>query len=191
MESIVTRLEDIKTERIQDKGEKIAYHKQDEKNITIHEEDVAPSLTGKNPEDMGEGVSVTKADRNERIYYVKEAGCPDNSPPDDIEVLLGDEKNDNNDILDDEKEASCPDDTTPDDMDVGNDDDKNDKNDKIYDEKEVASLDDTTPADMKIGAGDDKNGKDEKIYDEKEHTDDMGEGVNETKDDKNDKFDEE
>ena len=39
-------------------------------------------------------------------------------------------------------------------------------------------------AEMKIGAGDDKNDKDDKIYDDKEHTDDMGEGVNETKDDK-------
>ena len=42
---------------------------------------------------MGEDVSGTKSDRNERIYDVKEAGCPDNSPPDDMEVLLGDEKN--------------------------------------------------------------------------------------------------
>ena len=101
VESIVTRLEDINTERIQDKGEIITYHKQDDKNITINKEEVAPSLTGKNPEDMGEGVSGTKADRNERIYYVKEAGFPDNSPPDDMEVLLGDEKNDKNDRLDD------------------------------------------------------------------------------------------
>ena len=76
---------------------------------------------------MAEGVSGKKADRNEIIYDVKEAGCPDNSPPDDMEVLLDDEKNDKNDRLDDEKEASCPDDTNPDDMDVDNDDDKNDK----------------------------------------------------------------
>ena len=41
---------------------------------------------------MGEGVSGTKADRNEIIYDVKEAACPDNTPPDDMEVGLGDEK---------------------------------------------------------------------------------------------------
>ena len=44
---------------------------------------------------------------------------------------------------------------------------------------------------MKIGAGDDKKDKDDELNDEKEHTDDMGDGVNETKDDKNDKFIEE
>ena len=42
-----------------------------------------------------------------------------------------------------------------------------------------------------IGAGDDKNDKDDELNDEKEHTYDMGDGVNETKDDKNDKFIEE
>ena len=52
---------------------------------------------------MGEGVSGTKADRNERIYDVKEAGCPDNSPPGDMVVVVGDETNYNNDRLDDEK----------------------------------------------------------------------------------------
>ena len=52
---------------------------------------------------MGEGLSGTEADMNERIDDVKEAGCPDNSPPDDMEVVLGDEKNDKNDRLDDEK----------------------------------------------------------------------------------------
>ena len=44
---------------------------------------------------------------------------------------------------------------------------------------------------MKIGAGDDKNDKENKINGEKEHTDDMGDGVNETRDNKNDKFIEE
>ena len=53
---------------------------------------MAASPTVTHPEDMGEGVSGTKADRNEIIYKVKEAGCPDNSPPYDMEVLLGDEK---------------------------------------------------------------------------------------------------
>ena len=106
VESIVTRLEDINTERIQDKGEKITYQKQDDKNITINEEEVAASPTGTHQEDMGEGVSGTKSDSNEIIYDVKEAGYPDNSPPDDMEVLLGDEKNDKNDRLDDEKEAT-------------------------------------------------------------------------------------
>ena len=73
MESIVEMLKDINTERIQDKGERITSQKQDNKNITINEEEVAASPTGTHPEDMGEGVSGTKADRNERIYDVKEA----------------------------------------------------------------------------------------------------------------------
>ena len=38
---------------------------------------------------MGEGVSGTEADSNERIDDVKEAGFPDNSPPDDMVVVLG------------------------------------------------------------------------------------------------------
>ena len=50
---------------------------------------------------MGEVVSGTKANRNEIMYDVKEAGCPDNSPPDDMVVVLGDEKSDKNDRLDD------------------------------------------------------------------------------------------
>ena len=49
---------------------------------------------------MGEGVSETKSDRNESIYDVKESACPDNSPPDDMVVVLGDEKNVKNDRLD-------------------------------------------------------------------------------------------
>ena len=57
VENIVARLEDINTERIQDKGEKITSQKQDDKNITINEEEVAASPTGTHPEDMGEGVS--------------------------------------------------------------------------------------------------------------------------------------
>ena len=64
MESIVSRLKDTNTERIQDKGEKITDQKQDDKNITINEEEVAASPTGTHPEDMGEGVSGAKADRN-------------------------------------------------------------------------------------------------------------------------------
>ena len=53
---------------------------------------MAASLTGTHPEDMGEGVSGTKADRNERMYYVKKSACPDNIPPYDMEVVVGDEK---------------------------------------------------------------------------------------------------
>ena len=64
LECIVARLEDINTERIQDKGKKITSQKQDDKNITINEEEVAASPTGTHPEDMGEGVSGAKADRN-------------------------------------------------------------------------------------------------------------------------------
>ena len=60
-------------ERIQDKGEKIPSQKQDDKNITINEEEVAASPIGTHPDGMGEGVSETKDDRNERIYAEKEA----------------------------------------------------------------------------------------------------------------------
>ena len=88
VESIVARLEDINTERIQDKGEIITSPKQDDKNITINEEELAASPTGTHPEDVGEGVSGTKDDRNERIYDVKESACPDNSPPDDMVVVF-------------------------------------------------------------------------------------------------------
>ena len=45
--------------------------KRDDKNITINEEEVAASPTGTHPEDMGEGVSGTNSDSNERIYDVK------------------------------------------------------------------------------------------------------------------------
>ena len=69
----------MNTERIQDKGEKITSQKQDDKNITINEEEVA--------------------------------ACPDGTPPDDMEVGVGDKKYDKNDRLDDEKEAKCPYDT--------------------------------------------------------------------------------
>ena len=54
---------------------------------------MAASPTGTHPEDMGECVSGTKADRNESTYYVKEAAFPDNSPPDDMVVVVGYEKN--------------------------------------------------------------------------------------------------
>ena len=53
---------------------------------------MAASPTGTHPEDMGEAVSGTKADSNERIYYVKKAACPDNSPPDDMVAVVGHEK---------------------------------------------------------------------------------------------------
>ena len=51
---------------------------------------MAASPTGTHPEYMGEGVSGTKADRNEIIYDVKEAACPDNIPPDDMVVVFVD-----------------------------------------------------------------------------------------------------
>ena len=41
---------------------------------------------------MGEGVSETKDDRNERIYDENEAACPDETTLDDVEVGVGDEK---------------------------------------------------------------------------------------------------
>ena len=93
VESIEARLKDINADRIQDKGERTPYQKQYDKNITINEEEVAASPIGTHPEDMGEGVSGTKADRNERIYDVKEAACPDDTTPDDMVVVVGDEKN--------------------------------------------------------------------------------------------------
>ena len=64
---------------------------------------MAESPDGTHPDDMGEGVSETKDDRNEIIYDEKEAACPDNTHPYDMEVGVGDEKDDKNDRLDDEK----------------------------------------------------------------------------------------
>ena len=64
------------------------------------------------PEHMGEGVSETKDDRNERIYDEKGAACSDDTTPDDMEVGVGGEKDDKNDRLDDEIEAEGPDEET-------------------------------------------------------------------------------
>ena len=92
-----------------------------------NDETFSSSYFLKEPIETVESIVTRLEDINtERI----QAGCPDNIPPEDIQVIIGDEKNDNNDRIDDEKEASFPDDTTPDDMDVVNDDDKNDKKDK-------------------------------------------------------------
>ena len=68
VESIEARLNEINMERIQDKGEIIPSQKQDHKNITIDEEEVAASPDGTHPDDMGEGVSETKDDKNDKIY---------------------------------------------------------------------------------------------------------------------------
>ena len=54
-------------EMIKDKGETISSQKQDDNNITINEEEVAASPICTHPDDMGEGVSETKTDRNEGI----------------------------------------------------------------------------------------------------------------------------
>ena len=62
---------------------------------------------------------MKKNDKYDRLDDEKEAACPDDTTPDDMEVGAGDDKNDNNDKLYDEKEASCLDDTTPVDMEVG------------------------------------------------------------------------
>ena len=55
-------------ERIQDKGEKIPSQKQDDKNITINEEEVSAAPIGTHPDDIGEGVSETKDDKNDNFY---------------------------------------------------------------------------------------------------------------------------
>ena len=68
---------------------------------------------------MEEGVGDEKDDKNDRLDDEKEAACPDDTAPDDIEVGVGDEIYDKNERLDDEKEASCPDDTPTDDMEEG------------------------------------------------------------------------
>ena len=50
VESIESRLNEINMEWIQDKGEKIPYQKQDDKNTTIGEEEVAASPDGTQPD---------------------------------------------------------------------------------------------------------------------------------------------
>ena len=59
-------------------------------------EEVAASPIGTHPDDMGEGVSETKDDRNEIINEEKEAKCPDDTPPDDMEEGVSDAKDDKN-----------------------------------------------------------------------------------------------
>ena len=108
VESIEARLKDINVERIQNKEEEIHSQKQDDKNITIDEEEVAASPYGTHPDDMGEGVSETKDDKNEIIYEEKEAACPDDTPPDDMEVGVADAKDDKDERLDDERRGSMP-----------------------------------------------------------------------------------
>ena len=60
VESIEERLNEINMERIQDKGEKIVSQKQDDKNVTIDEEEVAACPDGTPPDDTEEGVSEKK-----------------------------------------------------------------------------------------------------------------------------------
>ena len=59
VESIEARLNEINMKKIHDKGEKIPSQKQDDKNITIDEEEVAAFPDGTHPDDMEEGVSET------------------------------------------------------------------------------------------------------------------------------------
>ena len=83
-ESIEASLNEINMERIQDKGEIIPSQKQDDKKITIDEEEVASSLDGTHPDDMEEGVSETKYDKNEKIYEGKDEKCSDVPSPVDM-----------------------------------------------------------------------------------------------------------
>ena len=60
-----------------------------------------------------------KGDKIERIDEGKDAGFPDDSPPDDMEEGVGQKIDEKNDIIDEVKEAECPDGTPPDDMEEG------------------------------------------------------------------------
>ena len=51
--------------------------KQDNKNVTIDEEEVAASPDGTPPDDMEEGVSETKDDKNEKKNEEKDEKYPD------------------------------------------------------------------------------------------------------------------
>ena len=68
---------------------------------------MAASPIGTHPDDMGEGVSETKSDRNERNYEGKEAKCPDVTCSDDKEKGLSEEKVRNNKRNYYEKEANA------------------------------------------------------------------------------------
>ena len=50
---------------------------------------------------------------------MKEAECPDYTPPVDMDKGVSDRKNDKNDKIDEEKESECPDDTPPVDTEEG------------------------------------------------------------------------
>ena len=54
-------------ERLQNKGEKLTYQKQDDKNVKIDEEQDAEFLDVTPPDYMEEGISDEKYDKNERI----------------------------------------------------------------------------------------------------------------------------
>ena len=78
---------------------------------------------------------------------VKEDECPDNTPPAEIEQILGDINDDNNEDNDEGKEAEFQDDTYHEEMEEDVSDKKNDKNAKNYEEKNEC-LDETSTEEM-------------------------------------------
>ena len=64
------------------------------------------SPDGTHPDDMEEGVSETKDDKNENVYEEQYEKYPDVPSPVDMEE--GDEKYDNTERLDEKKEAKGP-----------------------------------------------------------------------------------
>ena len=86
-------------------------------------------------------------------------GCPENNPPEDMKIILGDKKSYDagDDKYDKEKEVTGLIDPTPADTEIGA---VNDKNDNV---KEVASLENPTTAAMVICAGDYKKDNEKEV----------------------------
>ena len=110
--------------------EKIPSQKQDDKNITIDEEEVAASPDGTHLDDMGEGVSETKDEKNDKFHEEQDEKYPDFPSPVDIEE--GAEKYDNTEILDEKKEAKGPVVTPTIDMEECVDDYEDDSNEILH-----------------------------------------------------------
>ena len=80
---------------------------------------------------MEEGVRDTNDGKNEKYDEDKEAECPDDTSPIEVEEVLSDRNDDKNEGIDEGKESECLDDTYPDEMEEGVSDFKNDKSEKM------------------------------------------------------------
>ena len=101
VESIEVRLNKINLERLQNKGEKLNYHEQDKDRAIQHKKRKGtlpkiafPAKKIKSEAELSDetspiedekGTSYRKDIKNEKIYEINEAECPDDTPPDNNE----------------------------------------------------------------------------------------------------------